>query len=67
MEIYIKDERGEKHMVKAVYVFKDGAPVHIKEGTPLHYAVIEYARLRGLPVEVRARAIRPSSTAQPIL
>ena len=52
MEIYIKDERGEKHMVKAVYVFKDGAPVHIKEGTPLHYAVIEYARLRGMPVEV---------------
>ena len=46
MEIYIKDERGEKHMVKATYVFK--------EGTPMHYAVIEYARLRGLPVEVRA-------------
>ena len=45
MKIYIKDERGEKHMVKAVYVFK--------EGTPLHYAVTEYARLRGLPVEVR--------------
>lgn len=53
MEIYIKDERGEKRRVKAVYVFKDGAPVHIKEGTPLHYAVIEYARLRGMPVEVR--------------
>ena len=52
MEIYIKDERGEKHRVKAIYVFKDGAPVHIKEGTPLHYAVTEYARLRGLPVEV---------------
>lgn len=53
MEIYIKDERREKHRVKAVYVFKDGAPVRIKEGTTLHYAVIEYARLRGLPVEVR--------------
>ena len=52
MEIYIKDERGEKRMVKAVYVFKNGALVHIKEGTPLHYAVTEYARLRGLPVEV---------------
>ncbi|WP_156108622.1 hypothetical protein [Oscillibacter sp. ER4] len=46
MEIYIKDERGEKRRVKAMYVFK--------EGTPLHYAVTEYARLRGLPVEVRA-------------
>lgn len=54
MEIYIKDDRGEKHRVKAIYVFKDGAPVHIKEGTPLHYAVTEYARLRGLSVEVRA-------------
>ena len=54
MKIYIKDERGEKRRVKAIYVFKDDAPVHIKEGTPLHYAVIEYARLRGLPVEVRA-------------
>ena len=54
MEIYIKDERGEKHRVNAIYVFKDGAPVHIKEGTTLHYAVIEYARLHGLPVEVRA-------------
>ena len=54
MEIYIKDERGEKRRVKATYVFKDGAPVHIKEGTPLHYALIEYARLRGMPVEVRA-------------
>ena len=54
MEIYIKDERGENHMVKAMYVFNDGAPVHIKESTPLHYAVTEYARLRGLPVEVRA-------------
>jgi hypothetical protein len=54
MEIYIKDERGEKHKVKAMYVFKDGAPVHIKEGTSLHYAVTEYARLRGLPMEVRA-------------
>lgn len=54
MEIYIKDERGEKRRVKAVYVFKNGSPVHIKEGTSLHYAVIEYARLRGLPVEVRA-------------
>lgn len=53
MEIYIKDERGEKRRVKAVYVYKNGAPVHIKEGTPLHYAVTEYARLRGLPVEVR--------------
>ena len=53
MEIYIKDERGEKHRVKAVYVFKDGATVRIKEGTPPHYAVTEYARLRGLPVEVR--------------
>lgn len=52
MEIYIKDERGEKRRVKAVYVFK--ALVHIKEGTPLHYAATEYARLRGLPVEVRA-------------
>lgn len=31
MEIYIKDERGEKHMVNAVHVFKDVAPVHIKE------------------------------------
>ena len=46
MEIYIKDERGEKRRVKAVYVFKGGAPVH--------YAVVECARLRGLPVEVRA-------------
>ena len=54
MEIYIKDERGEKRRVKAVYVFKNCAPVHIKAGTPLHYAVIEYARLRGLPVEGRA-------------
>ena len=54
MELYIKDERGDKGRVKAVYVFKNGAPVHIREGTPLHYAVIEYARLRGLPVEVRA-------------
>ncbi len=54
MEIYIKDEHGEKHRVKAMYVFKDGAPVYIKEGTPLHYAVTEYARLRGLPLEVRA-------------
>ena len=54
MEIYIKDEHGEKRRVKAVYVFKDGALVHIKDGTPLHYAVIEYARPRGLPVEVRA-------------
>ena len=54
MEIYIKDEHGKKQMVKAMYVFKDGAPVHIKEGTLLHYAVTEYARLRGLPVEVRA-------------
>lgn len=53
MEVYIKDERGEKHRVKAMYVFKDGAPVYIKEGTPLHYAVTEYARLRGLSVEVR--------------
>ena len=53
MEIYIKDEHGEKRRVKAVYVFKDGAPVHIKEGTPLHYAAIEYARLRELPVGVR--------------
>ena len=53
MEIYIKDERGEKRRVKAVYIFKDGARMHIKEGTPLHYAVTEYARLRGLPVEVR--------------
>lgn len=54
MEIYIKDESVEKRRVKDVYVFKNGAHVHIKEGTPLHYAVIEYARLRGLPVEVRA-------------
>ena len=54
MEIYIKDKRGEKRRVKDVYVFKNGAPVHIKEGTPMHYAVTEYARLRGLPVEVRA-------------
>lgn len=54
MEIYIKDERGEKRRVKAVYVFKNGALVHIKEGTPLHYAVTEYVRLCGLPVEVRA-------------
>ena len=54
MELYIKDERGEKHRVKAIYVFKDGAPVYIEEGTPLHYAVTEYARLRGLLVEVRA-------------
>ena len=54
MGIYIKDERSEKHRVKAIYVFKDGAPVHIKEGTPRHYAVTEYARLRGLSVEVRA-------------
>lgn len=54
MEIYIKDERGEKRRVKAMYVYKDGAPMHIKEDTLLHYAVIEYARLRGLPVEVRA-------------
>ena len=54
MEIYIKDERGEKHRVKTVYVFKDGAPMHIQEGTTLYYAVTEYARLRGLPVEVRA-------------
>ena len=54
MEIYIKDECGEKHRVNAIYVFKNGAPVHIKEGTPLYYAAIEYARLRGLPVEVRA-------------
>lgn len=46
MEIYIKDECGEKLMVKAVYVFNNG--------TPLHYAVTEYARLRGLSVEVRA-------------
>ena len=53
MEIYIKDERGEKHRVKAIYVFKAGAPMHIQEGTPLHYAVTEYARLRGLPVGVR--------------
>ena len=54
MDIYIKDERGEKRRVRAVYVFKNSALVHIKEGTPLHYAVTEYARLRGLPVEVRA-------------
>ena len=54
MEIYIKDERGEKRRVKAMYVYKDGAPMHIKEDTLLHYAVIEYARLRGLSVEVRA-------------
>ena len=54
MEVYIKDESGEKRRVKAVYVFKDSAPVHIKEGAPMHYAVIEYARLRGLPMEVRA-------------
>lgn len=54
MEIYIKDEHGEKHRVKAMYVFKDGAPVHVKEGTPLHHAVTEYAWLRGLPLEVRA-------------
>lgn len=53
MEIYIKDKHGEKHRVKAMYVFKDGAPVHVKEGTPLHYAVTKYALLRGLPVEVR--------------
>lgn len=52
MEIYIKDERGEKRRVKAIYVFKDGVFVRIEEGTPLHYAVAEYARLRGLPVEV---------------
>ena len=54
MEIYIKDERGEKRRVKAIYVFNDGAPMHIQEGTPLHYAVTEYAQLRGLTVEVRA-------------
>lgn len=54
MEIYIKEESGKKRRVKAVYVFKCGEPVHIKEGTPLHYAGAEYARLRGLPVEVRA-------------
>lgn len=54
MELYIKDERGEKRRVKAVYVFKGGAPVYVEEGTPLHYAVTEYARLCGLPVEVRA-------------
>lgn len=53
MEIYIKDEHGEKHRIKAVYVFKDSAPIYIKEGTPLHYAVTEYARLRGLSVEAR--------------
>lgn len=53
MGLYIKDERGEKRRVKAVYVCKNGAPVRIEEGTPLHYAVTEYARLRGLPVEVR--------------
>lgn len=53
MEIYIKDECGEKHRVNAIYIFKDSAPMHIKEGTLLHYAVTEYARLRGLPVEVR--------------
>ena len=54
MEIYIKDERGENHRVKAVYVFKGGEPMHIQEGTQLYYAVTEYARLRGMPVEVRA-------------
>lgn len=53
MELYIKDKRGEKRRVKAVYVCKDGVPVRVKEGTPLHYAVAEYARLRGLSVEVR--------------
>lgn len=53
MDIYIKDEHGEKHMVNAVYVFKDGAPVHVKEGTTLHYAVTKYAMLRGLTLEVR--------------
>lgn len=53
MEIYIKDKHGEKHRVKAMYVFNDGAPMYVKEGTLLHYAVTEYARLRGLPVEVR--------------
>ena len=54
MDIYIKDDRGEKRRGRAVYVFKNGTPVYIKEGTPLHCAVTEYARLRGLSVEVRA-------------
>lgn len=52
MELYIKDERGEKRRVKAVYVCKNGAPVRVEEGTPLHCAVVEYARLRDVPVEV---------------
>lgn len=53
MELYIKDERGEKRRVTAVYVYKNGAPVRVEEGTPLYCAATEYARLRGLPVEVR--------------
>lgn len=53
MELYIKDERGEKRRVKAVYVCKNGAPMRVEEGTPLHYAVTECARLRGLSVGVR--------------
>lgn len=52
MELYIKDERGEKRRVKVVYVCKNGAPMRVEEGTPLHYAVAEHARLRGVPVEV---------------
>lgn len=53
MELCIKDEHGEKRRVKAVYVCKNGAPVRVEKGTPLHCAVIEYAQLRGLSVEVQ--------------
>lgn len=48
MEIYIKDERGEKHMVKAVYVFKDGAPVHIGGARMRHKTLVN-----GMAYEVK--------------
>ncbi len=53
MELYIKDEHSEKRKVKTVYVCKNGAPVRVEEGTPLYCAVIEYAQMRGVPVEVQ--------------
>lgn len=49
MDLYVRDENGEKRRVKAVWKGSaDGTPIKLEEGTPEYLEAVRYAAQQGV-------------------
>lgn len=49
MNLYVKDENGKAHEVKAIYKgSEDGTPIKLEEDTPKYFAAVRAAAMQGV-------------------